>query len=105
MQKLRNTVVVQLCATGLMMLGYATAQQTPAASSQQSTTGAAKTTAKKPVTASKTAPAVTLKTQREKNSYALGMSIGLGLHKQAVDVDPALVARGVRDQMGGAKTL
>jgi len=33
------------------------------------------------------------------------MSIGLGLHKQGVDVDPALVARGVRDQMGGTKTL
>jgi FKBP-type peptidyl-prolyl cis-trans isomerase FklB len=105
MQKLRNTVVVQLCATGLMMLGYTTAQQAPAASSQQSTTAAPKTAAKKPATASKTAPAVTLKTQREKNSYALGMSIGLGLHKQAVDVDPALVARGLRDQMGGTKTL
>jgi len=88
-----------------MMLGYATAQQTPAASSQQSTTAAPKTAAKKPATASKTAPAVTLKTQRDKNSYALGMSIGLGLHKQGVDVDPALVARGVRDQMGGTKTL
>ena len=87
------------------MLGYATAQQTPAASSPQSATAAPKTAAKKPATASKPAPAVTLKTQREKNSYALGMSIGLGLHKQGIDVDPALVARGVRDQMGGAKTL
>jgi FKBP-type peptidyl-prolyl cis-trans isomerase len=105
MHKLRNTVVVQLCAAGLMMLGHATAQQAPAASSPQSTTAAPKTAAKKPATASKTAPAVTLKTQREKNSYALGMSIALGLHKQGVDVDPALVARGVRDQMSGAKTL
>jgi FKBP-type peptidyl-prolyl cis-trans isomerase len=88
-----------------MMLGYATAQQTPPASSQQSTAAAPKTAAKKPATAAKTTPAVTLKTQRDKNSYALGMSIGLGLHKQGVDVDPALVARGVRDQMGGTKTL
>jgi FKBP-type peptidyl-prolyl cis-trans isomerase FklB len=105
MQKLRNTVVVQLCATGLMMLGYATAQQAPAASSQPSTTAAPKTAAKKPATASKTAPAVTLKTQRDKNSYALGMSIGLGMHKRGVDVDPTLVARGMRDQMSGTKTL
>ena len=88
-----------------MMLGYATAQQTPAASSQQSTTPAPKTAAKKPATAAKTAPAVTLKTAKEKNSYALGMSIGLGMHKRGVDVDPALVARGMRDQMSGAKTL
>jgi len=87
------------------MLGYATAQQTPAASSQQSTTAAPKTAAKKPATAAKTAPAVTLKTAKEKNSYALGMSIGLGMHKRGVDVDPALVARGMRDQMSGAKTL
>ena len=88
-----------------MMLGYVTAQQTPAASSQQSTTAAPKTAAKKPATAAKTAPAVTLKTAKEKNSYALGMSIGRGMHQRGVDVDPALVARGMRDQMSGAKTL
>src|SRR5215470_12716222 len=98
MHKLRNTFVVSLCSTGLMMLGYATAQQTPAASSPQSTTAAPKTAAKKPATASQPAPAVTLKNQREKNSYALGMNIGLSLRKQGLDVDPALVARGVRDQ-------
>ena len=46
-----------------------------------------------------------LKTQKDKNSYALGMSIGLGLHKQAVDVDPAVVARGLRDAIAGGKTL
>lgn len=33
------------------------------------------------------------------------MSIGMGLKKQGVDADPALVARGLHDQMSGRKTL
>jgi FKBP-type peptidyl-prolyl cis-trans isomerase len=53
----------------------------------------------------KTAPAATLKTQKEKASYALGMSIGSGLKKQSLPVDPALVSRGLRDAMGTGKTL
>ncbi len=45
-------------------------------------------------------------TQKAKNSYALGMSIGTGLKKQGVAtaVDPALVSRGLRDAMGAGKT-
>ncbi len=33
------------------------------------------------------------------------MNIGTGLHRQGVAVDPALVARGLRDAMAGGKTL
>jgi FKBP-type peptidyl-prolyl cis-trans isomerase FklB len=33
------------------------------------------------------------------------MSIGGGLHRQQIPVDPAVVARGLRDAMSGAKTL
>ena len=45
-------------------------------------------------------------TQKSKSSYALGMSIGSGLKKQGVAtaVDPATVARGLRDAMSGSKT-
>jgi FKBP-type peptidyl-prolyl cis-trans isomerase len=54
----------------------------------------------------KPATTLTLKTQKEKNSYALGMSIGTGMKKQGVaaSVDPALVSRGLRDAMGTGKT-
>jgi len=47
-----------------------------------------------------------LTTQKQKASYALGMSIGLGLSKQGVgkSVDAAVTARGLRDALGGAKT-
>jgi FKBP-type peptidyl-prolyl cis-trans isomerase FklB len=95
---------------GTMLLGYAPAQQTPAAQSsqpsKQSTTSAPKTAAKKPGATSKTASTLTLKTQKEKASYALGANIGSGLHRQGVvNVDPALVARGLKDAMSGSKVL
>ncbi len=46
-----------------------------------------------------------LKTQKDKVSYSIGMDIGNSLKKQTVDVDPALVARGILDTYTGGKTL
>ena len=89
-----------------MLPGYARGQQTPAAQSSQPAskpatgTSGTKTPAKKAP-----ATAFALKTQKEKQSYALGMSIGSGLHRQSIPVDPAIVARGLRDAMGSGKTL
>ena len=107
------TIVIQLLAAG-MLLGNAPAQ-TPAATTTQpgqaATTQAApaKTTstaaAKKAPATAKATTTLTLKTQREKASYALGMSIGSGFKRQAIPVDAALVARGLRDAMTGAKPL
>jgi FKBP-type peptidyl-prolyl cis-trans isomerase FklB len=84
----------------------APAAKTPAAKSAQTptTTPAAKsgqsTTAKKPGPT----PLV-LKTPKDKASYAIGMNIGKGLHKDSVDVDPAILLRGLKDGMAGGKTL
>lgn len=97
----------------LILGGAAWAQQTPAAttnpsaSSQTSTTKKAGTTAaKKPgTTGTKTAAApVVLKTDADKQSYAMGMNLGIGLHKQGMTLNSALVARGMKDAMSGAKT-
>jgi FKBP-type peptidyl-prolyl cis-trans isomerase len=97
-----------------MLIGY-TVAQTPATSTTQSAssqsaqtpaktqTGAA--TAKAPATGAKTTAAVTLTTQKEKESYAMGMNLGTGLHRQGMTLDPALVARGLRDAQSGGKTL
>jgi len=96
-------------ALGMMLTGYARGQQTPAAQSSQpaskpATGATTKTPAKKaPATAAKSTFA--LKTQKDKASYALGMNIGSGLHRQGIPVDAAIVARGLRDAMGGSKTL
>jgi FKBP-type peptidyl-prolyl cis-trans isomerase len=80
----------------------APAAKTPAAKSAQTpaTKSGQATTAKKPGPA----PLV-LKTPKDKASYAIGMNIGKGLHKDSVDVDPAILLRGLKDGMAGGKTL
>jgi len=108
-------LTVQLLAAGTMLLGHVVAQQTPAASTSQPASGQtstampakkpATTTAKKSTTAAKSTSAVTLKTDKEKQSYAMGMNLGMGLHRQGMTLDPALVARGMKDAMAGSKTL
>lgn len=65
-------------------------------------TGQGTTAAKKPGTAG--APLV-LKTQKEKASYAIGVNIGKGLHRDGVDVDTALIQRGIRDALLNNKLL
>jgi FKBP-type peptidyl-prolyl cis-trans isomerase len=48
---------------------------------------------------------LTLTTDKDKNSYAIGMNIGKSLHRDAVDIDPAIVARGLQDALAGGTTL
>lgn len=50
-------------------------------------------------------PAPALKTQKEKLSYAIGMEMGNGVTAQGLDVDPGLVAQGLKDAISGAKAL
>ncbi len=115
MQKLFITAVSLLTA-GMMLLGNALAQQTPAANPQQppaakaqaaSPAGAQKAPAAKtgPATKPRTQSVLTLKTQKDKLSYALGMNLGSNLHKETVEVDPAIVLRGLKDGLASGKTL
>jgi FKBP-type peptidyl-prolyl cis-trans isomerase FklB len=46
-----------------------------------------------------------LKNQREKVSYIIGMDIGGNLKKQSIDIDPNILAKGIQDALGGAKSL
>jgi FKBP-type peptidyl-prolyl cis-trans isomerase FklB len=48
---------------------------------------------------------ITLKTQKDKVSYSIGMDIGMTLKNQSIDVDPAILARGIRDSISGQKPL
>jgi FKBP-type peptidyl-prolyl cis-trans isomerase FklB len=105
------TATVSILAAG-MLLGNALAQQTPAAttppaSSAPATAPKAQTPAAKPhtATAAKTPAPLVLKTQKDKFSYALGMKMGTNLQKQSVPIDPAILARGLRDGLAGGKTL
>jgi len=104
---LRITLIILTAAS---MLPYAMAQQTPsappakapAATPQKSQQSAAP---KSPQTAAKAKAPFTLKTPKDKASYAMGMNIGNGLRKQSVDIDPAILARGLRDAFANGKTL
>jgi FKBP-type peptidyl-prolyl cis-trans isomerase FklB len=55
--------------------------------------------------ASFAADAQELKTDREKISYSIGMDIGGNLKRGSVDVDPDLLAKGLKDSYGGGKTV
>jgi FKBP-type peptidyl-prolyl cis-trans isomerase FklB len=102
-----STMVTILWAMCALLLVPAVAQQTPTASPQ--TPSSAKTQSA-PVAKTRRAPAaksptaLTLKTQKEKFSYALGMNIGANLHRQDVPVDPTILARGLKDALAGGKT-
>jgi FKBP-type peptidyl-prolyl cis-trans isomerase len=115
---MRNfTQVVPILAVGMMLLGDAQAQQTPTATTEQAPAAKAQPAApakpKAPATkanaaktpAAKGAAPTTLKTPKDKFSYALGMNLGASLHKQSVDVDPNMVAQGLRAALAGGKTL
>jgi len=51
------------------------------------------------------ADAPELKTDKEKISYSIGMDIGGNLKRGSVEVDPDLLAKGLKDSYGGGKTI
>jgi FKBP-type peptidyl-prolyl cis-trans isomerase FklB len=103
------STAVNILAAGTLLLGHALAQGTPSATTQSSTpsqTPSTKVSAtKRPPPAAKTAAPLALKTAKDKFSYSLGMKMGENLHKQSVPVDPAILARGLKDGLAGGKTL
>lgn len=107
MQKI-FTVTLSALAIALAVLGTLRAQDTPATKPQTTPAPKTQTTpAAKPrtTTGARTATPLVLKTQKEKVSYAIGLNIGKSLHKDAVDVDPNIFVRGVKDALTGAKPL
>jgi len=53
--------------------------------------------------ATKSATAHALVTEKDKRSYAIGMNFGAGLKQQPIEVDPSIVAQGVKDSLAGGK--
>ena len=105
--------VLSMLATGAIFGSSAEAQQAPAPAAQNPPAKAAApaATAKKPTTsksgqtAGQTPAALTLATPKDKLSYSIGMNIGKSLKRDNVDVDPAIVLRGLRDVLGGGNLL
>ena len=48
---------------------------------------------------------ITLKEQKEKVSYSIGVSIGKSMKRDAIDVNPDLVVQGIKDALSGGKIL
>lgn len=108
------SLVVTLSAGAILASALAQQNAAPAKPQSSQTPGAAsqQTAAKKPSAgATKTArphsaqAPLALKTEKDKVSYALGVNIGKGLHRDGVDLDPAIIARGLRDAITNGKTL
>jgi len=109
-------IATSLVAAGLFLAASTPAQQTPAANSPSTPPAAAKpaTAAKTAQTpAAKTGAAATaktpvplaLKTPSQKASYAIGMNIGKNLKRDSVEIDPAVLFRGLKDALAGNKLL
>ncbi len=107
---------VTLFAALTIFLGRAQAQQTPASSAEQPSPAASsqaptatpkKAPAAKPgqTPARKTATPLTLTTDKDKVSYAIGMNIKTAMKRDGVDVDTAILLRGLQDALAGSKPL
>ncbi len=77
-----------------------TAAKTPGDKTQSPATGAAK-----PPLHHAAATPLVLKTDKEKRSYAIGMNIGKTISKNSLEVDPNIVARGLKDALTGGTPL
>jgi FKBP-type peptidyl-prolyl cis-trans isomerase FklB len=126
--EMKKTIIATLTVmvAGMVLASHARAQQTPAASAPEAPAASSGTqqtpAAKSPATpvkktgqtpaartggtpAAKSPAVLTLKTLKDKKSYAFGMNIGRGLRQNSVDVDPAILMRGMKDVLAGGKTL
>lgn len=112
------TITLTLFAAGILCSAPAYAQDTtapkpsqaasPTAPAAPKTATTAKTPTAKPhsTTGTKTPAApLALKTSKEKASYAIGLNIGKSLQRDSVDVDAAILARGLKDGLAGGKVL
>ena len=93
---LLTAAVVSPCGFGQQQPPAQTQPATPPKSPQT-------TTPKRP--AAKAPTPLVLKTPKDKTSYAMGMNFGTGLRKQSIDIDPVILARGLRDSFSNGKTL
>ena len=110
---MRKTFFVALSTltASLLFFGNAAAQQAqpstakPAGTAKTGATASSSSTKPHTATAAKPATPLTLKTQKDKLSYAIGMNIGAGMKKDGLDIDPAILSQGLKDTLAGGKAL
>src|SRR5262249_17985557 len=93
-----------------LLVGSANAQQAPATKSQP-TTPAKAPAASNPTPKTAQAPAAKGQTgmaptnDKDKASYAIGVNIAKSIQKDAVNVNPDMLAQGIKDTLSGATPL
>src|SRR6267142_4015927 len=103
-------LLVVLVASSIILCSAQTATTPPASAPKNTTTApgksgtSAKAATSKPATKSSTAP-VAITTEKDKTSYAIGMDLGNKLKSQSIDVDTAILMRGMNDGITGTKPL
>jgi FKBP-type peptidyl-prolyl cis-trans isomerase FklB len=90
---------------GMVLLGIAVAQQTPATSTPKTGQSTATTTHRRTTTAAAKPKPLVLATEKDKQSYAIGLNVGKSLHRDDIDVDPKIVLQGLQDAMADGKVL
>jgi FKBP-type peptidyl-prolyl cis-trans isomerase FklB len=98
MQRFFSPVTV-LLATSILLVTNVHAQQTPAQKPPPASTSKTQPSG----ATSQSEPPLT--TDKDKLSYAIGMNIGTTLHRQSLDIDPKVMARGIADTLAGGTTL
>jgi FKBP-type peptidyl-prolyl cis-trans isomerase FklB len=100
------SVILAIFLATALLAGTAVAQQKPATSTPTSSAAKPKTAPKTATakTTTKAAP-VTLTTDRDKLSYAIGVNIAHNMKNQGIDVNPAIMAQGLKDALSGTKLL
>ena len=94
-----------LIAAGIILLGSAAAQQTPATNTTPPAKPRSSTTTATQHKSTAAAKPLVLTTEKDKQSYAIGLNVGKNLHRDGIDVDPKIVLRGLQDELAGGKIL
>jgi FKBP-type peptidyl-prolyl cis-trans isomerase FklB len=93
-----------LLAAGMVLLGTAAAQQTPSTTTTpakpKTSTGTSTAHKSTTTTAARRLPLVT---EKDKQSYAIGLSVGKNLTRDMIDVEPKFVLQGIQDELNKAK--
>ena len=88
----------------MVLLGTAAAQQTPTTTTTpakpKTSTGTTTTHRTTTATATRRLPLVT---EKDKQSYAIGLSVGRNLTRDMIDVEPKFVLQGMQDELNKVK--
>ncbi|HEV2327226.1 MAG TPA: FKBP-type peptidyl-prolyl cis-trans isomerase [Verrucomicrobiae bacterium] len=89
----------------LIFVGFASAALLTGCNNQQSPPASGATNSAAATTNAATTASGTLTTDKERESYAMGMYFGTGWKKNGVDVDLDTLMRGIKDAQSGGATL